>query len=71
MTTAHITLYGDMLHAQLSDGTGFHGEAPAAIDFLRGRNIGAGSITMPNKEDPLAPTTGQRIAIISGLRNRD
>jgi hypothetical protein len=71
LTTAHITMVADLLHAHHSDGTGYQGDAPAVAELLRARNIAADSVVMPCKDDPRAPTTGQQIAILHALRHHD
>lgn len=70
-TTAYITLHWDHLHAHTSDDTGFCGPALAVLDFLCAQHVAADSVTMPHKDNPASPTTGQRIAIYCALHADD
>lgn len=69
-TTAHITSQSDHLHATLSTGELFIGTLDEITALLRERHVAADDVTMPDKNDPESPTTGQRIAIVSALRVR-
>ena len=66
--TAHRTAQADHIHAMLDTGELFIGTLDEIVALLRSRNIGADAITMPDKNDDDAPTTGQRFVIVAGPR---
>ena len=69
--TAHITSQSDHLRATLSTGELFIGTLDEITALLRERNIAADDVTMPDKNDPESPTTGQRIAINHALHGTE
>ena len=71
MITAHITSQGDSIHAVLSTAELFIGTLDEIAALLRSRKIAAGAVTMLHKDDPDAPSTGQRIAIYQALHGNE
>ena len=69
--TAHLTAQADQIHAMLDTGELLIGTLDEITALLRSRNIGAEAITMPDKNDDDAPTTGQRIAIYHALHDTE
>ena len=65
--TAHITITGESIQASLSSGELFIRTLDEIIALLRSRNIAAGDVTMPHKDDDESPSTGQRIDLLSRL----
>ena len=69
--TAHITSQSDHLHATLSTGELFIGTLGEITTLLRDRHVAADDVTMPDKNEDDAPTTGERIAIYHALRGTE
>jgi hypothetical protein len=61
--TVHIAMQADTIHVTLSNGELFVGSLDEVTTRVRSQNIATGDVTMPDKNDENAPTTGQRIAI--------
>ena len=70
-TTAHLTAQAEHIHAMLSNGVLFIGTLGEITALLRSRGITAANITMHDKNDNDAPSTGQRIAIYHALRGTE
>jgi hypothetical protein len=69
--TVHIAMQADTIHVTLSNGELFVVSLDEVTTRVRSQNIATGDVTMPDKNDENAPTTGKRIAIYYALREQN